>query len=125
MKKNSQVSLTDKNLDCLSEFINHELKQPMLSAQIPNGAHLFYGSYNDPTLTHDNLRLVSKTLLGMTLGYVEDAPLVMIFESKDGKQKAIDLSDETEKTKFRSFIEKFQQQRQHEMAVKIYELVPA
>jgi len=125
MRKNNQVSLTDKNLDCLSEYLNRELKQPMLSEQIPDGAHLFYGSYNDPALTQDNLLLVSKTLLGMTLGYVEDAPLVMMFESKDGKQKVIDLSDEMEKAKIRSFIEKFQKQRQHEMVAKINELVPA
>ncbi len=125
MKKNNQVSLTDKNLDCLSEFLNRELKQPMLSAQIPSGAHLFYGSYNDQTLTQENLRLVSKTLLGMTLGYVEDAPLVMIYKSSNGKQKVIGLSDETEKNKFRTFIEKFQQQHQHEMAAKINELIPA
>lgn len=125
MEKNSKVSLTDKNLDCLSEFLNRELNQPMLSAQIPDGAHLFYGSSNDPTMTQDNLRLVSKILLGMTLGFVEDAPLVMLFESSDGKQRAIGLSDEMEKNKFRTFIEKFQQQRQHEMVAKINELVPA
>lgn len=125
MRKTNELSLTDKNLDRLSEFLNHELRQPMLSAQIPDGAHLFYGSYNDPTLTQENLRLVSKTLLGMTLGYVEDARLAMIFESQNGKQKVIDLSDETVKARFRSFIEKFQQQRQYEMAAKINELIPA
>lgn len=125
MRKNKQVSLTDKNLDRLAEFLNREMKQPVLSEQIPDGAHLFYGSYNDPTLTQENLRLVSKTLLGMTLGYIEDAPLVMMFEFKDGKQKVIDLSDEMEKAKIRSFIEKFQQERQHEMAAKINELIPA
>lgn len=125
MKKNKQLSLTDKNLDRLAEFLNREMKQPVLSEQIPDGAHLFYGSYNDPTLTQENLRLVSKTLLGMTLGYIEDAPLVMMFEFKDGKQKVIDLSDEMEKAKIRSFIEKFQQERQHEMAAKINELIPA
>lgn len=125
MRKNKQLSLTDKNLDRLAEFLNRAMKQPVLSEQIPDGAHLFYGSYNDPTLTQENLRLVSKTLLGMTLGYIEDAPLVMMFEFKDGKQKVIDLSDEMEKAKIRSFIEKFQQERQHEMAAKINELIPA
>jgi len=125
MKTDNKVSLTDKNLDYLAKFLDQELKQPMLSAQIPDGAHLFYGSYNDPAMTQDNLGLASKTLLGMTLSYVEDAPLVMVFEARDGNQMIIDLSDETEKAKIRSFIEKFQKQRQHEMVNKINELVPA
>ena len=125
MRRNNQVNLTDKNLECLSEFLNRELKQPSLAEQIPDRAHLFYGSYNDPVLTQDNLRLVSKTLLGITLGYVEDAPLVMIFKSRDGNQMVIDLSDDMEKAKIRLFIEKFQKQRQHEMVAKINELVPA
>ena len=124
-KNNNEVSLTDKNLDRLAEFLNQEMKKPMLSAQIPDGAHLFYGSYNDPAMTQDNLRLASKTLLGMTLSYVEDAPLVMVFESKDGNQIIIDLSDETEKAKIRSFIENFQKQRQREIVNKINKLVPA
>ena len=125
MRRNNQVSLTDKNLDCLSEFLNRELKQPILAEQIPNRAHLFYGSYNDPTLTQANLQLVSKTLIGITLGYVEDAPLVMMFEYKHGKQMVIDLSDEMEKAKTRTFIEGFQKQSQYEMVVKINELVAA
>ncbi len=125
MRKNNEVSLTDKNLDCLAEFLNQELKQPMLSAQIPDGAHLFYGSYNDPAMTQENLQLVSKTLIGMILGYIEDAPLIMMFEYKHGKQMVIDLSDEMEKAKIRRFIEKFQKQNQKEMVTKINELVPA
>lgn len=125
MRTNNEAGLTDKNLDRLAEFLNQELKQPRLSAQIPDGAHLFYGSYSDPAMTQDNLRLASKTLLGMTLSYVEDAPLVMIFESRAGNQMIIDLSDQTEKAKIRSFIENFQKQRQHEMVNKINDLVPA
>lgn len=125
MKRNNQVRLTDKNMDRLSEFLNRELKQPILAPQIPNGAHLFYGSYNDSALTQANLQLVSKTLIGMSLGYVEDSPLVMMFEYKPGKQTVIDLSDEMEKARARKFIEGFQKQSQHEMVVKISELVPA
>ena len=125
MRTDNKVSLTDKNLDYLAEFLNQELKQPMLSAQIPDGAHLFYGSYNDPAMTQDNLRLASKILLGMTLSYVEDAPLVMVFKARDGNQMIIDLSDETEKAKIRSFIEKFHKQCQHEMVDKINDLVAA
>jgi len=123
MEKNNQVSLTGKNLDRLAEFLNHELEQPALAVQIPNGAHIFHSSYNDMALTQANLQLVSKILLGMTLGYVEDAPLVMVFEYKPGRQTVIDLSDEVRKGKVRTFVERFQEQSRHEMVVKIKELV--
>lgn len=125
MKRNNHSRLTDKNLDRLSEFLNRELEQSILAPQIPNGAHLFYGSYNDSALTQANIQLVSKILIGMSLGYVEDAPLVMMFEYKPGKQTVIDLSDKMEKARARMFIEGFQKQSQHEMVVKINELVPA
>ena len=121
MGKDNQASLTDRNLDRLAEFLNRELEQPTLATQIPNGAHLFYGSYNDTTLTQANLQLVSKALLGMTLGYVEDAPLVLMFEYEPGRQVAIDLSDEAQRDKARKFVEEFQEQSRHEMVVKINE----
>ncbi len=125
MGKNNQVSLTDKNLDRLAEFLNRELEHPALAAQIPNGAHIFQGSYNDTALTRANLQLVSKILLGMTLGYVENAPLVMVFEYKPGRQTVINLSDEVRKGKVRTFVERFQEQSRHEMVVEINELVSA
>ena len=125
MEKDNQASLTDKNLDRLAEFLTRELEQPTFAAQIPNGAHLFYGSYDDTALTQANLQLVSKALLGMTLGYVEEAPLVMMFEYEPGRQTVIDLSDEAQKDKARMFVEGFQEQSQHEMVVKINGLVPA
>jgi len=125
MRSNNKASLTDKNLDRLSEFLNRELEQPNLAGQIPNRAHLFYGSSNDPELTQKNLQLVSKTLIGMALGYVQNAPLVMMFEYKPGKHKVIDLSDDIEKNKIRNVIEKFQKQSQHEMVAKINELATA
>jgi len=125
MERNNQASLTDKNLDRLAEFLNCELEQPTLAAQIPNGAHLFYGSYSDATLTQDNLQLVSKTLLGITLGYIKDAPLIMMFEYGPGKQTVIDLLGEAQKDRARMFIAGFQEQSQYEMVVRINELVSA
>jgi hypothetical protein len=43
-------------------------------------------------LIQANLKLVSKALLGMTLGYVDEAPLVMVYEYKPGQQTVFDLS---------------------------------
>jgi hypothetical protein len=124
MKKNNQISSTDKNLDRLSKFLESELKQPELGIQIPNRAHLFYGSYNDSTLTQDNIQLISKILIGMALGYVEEAPLVMMYEYSRDKKRIINLSDESEKIKTRTLIEKFQNQNRNEMMSKINELIP-
>ena len=125
MGENNQISLTDENLDHIAEFLNRELEQSTLAAQIPNGAHIFHGLHNDTALTQANLQLVSKILLGMTLGYVEDAPLMMVFEYKPGRQTVIDLSDEVQKDKARMFVEGFQEQSLHDMVVKINGLVPA
>ncbi len=94
---NNNQSLTDKNLDRLTDFLDQSLKDPTLAAQMPDRAHLFYGSYNDADLTQDNLKMATKILLGMTLGYVEDAPLVMVFEHKSDKQTLLDLSGDEQK----------------------------
>ena len=88
-----------KNLDRLSDFLNLELENSTLASQIPDGAHIFHGSYNDANLTQDNLNLAARILLGMTLGYVEDAPLIMLFEYKHGKQTLLDLSETLQKNK--------------------------
>ncbi|MBS1253304.1 MAG: hypothetical protein MAG451_02353 [Anaerolineales bacterium] len=69
----------------------------MLAKQTSDGAHIFHGSYEDNTLTQANLELAGKILLGMTFGYVEDAPLIMVFETKSGERTVIDLSDELRK----------------------------
>lgn len=125
MEKNNQTGLTDKNLDCLAEFLSRELEQSTLAAQIPDGAHIFHGSRDNTALTRANLHLVSKILLGITLGYIKDAPLMMVFEHEPGKQMVINLSDKVRKDKARIFVRRFQEQSQHEMGVKIDELVPA
>lgn len=125
MNKNNRNSLTDKNLDHLTEFLIQEMEQSTLAAQIPDGSHIFHGAYDDRSLTQDNLQLASEVLLGMTLGYIEDAPLVMVFKHKSGKRTAIDLFNETRKSQAKTFIKGFWKQTQREMADRFNELVPA
>ena len=119
MKATNDTLLTNKNLDRLSNFLSQELDNPTLSAQIPDGAHIFHGSYNDTDLTQENLNLAAKLLLGMTLGYVEDAPIVMVFEHKNGKLVLIDLSETLQKKQAHAFIGRFQKQSQKKMTAKI------
>ena len=121
MARNRQ-SLTKGNLDRLTEFLNQELEQPKLAARIPSGAHLFYGSYNDTRLTKNNLRLATRILLGMTLGYVEAAPLIMVFEYKPGKETVIDLSSAVHKRKAKRLVETFREQSQQELVLEINDL---
>lgn len=123
MAENNDISLTSQNLERLSDFLNRALKDASLAAQIPDGAHLFHGSYNDAELTQDNLKLAAKILLGMTLGYVEDAPLIMLFEQKYGKQAVLDLSEALEKAQAQAFIGRFERQSQKRMAAKIDQLM--
>ena len=101
------------------------------AAHIPDGAHIFHGSWNDATLTQANLQLASKTLPGMTLGYIEDAPLVMVFEYQPGRRAVVDLSSsevgtaKTQRGSARGFVERFQERSQREIIVGINELAPA
>lgn len=122
MSKNNDNDLTDKNLDRLADFLNQELAQPTLGLQIPDGAHIFHGSYNDKELTQGNLNLATKLLLGMTLGYVDEAPLVMVFEYGNGKQTVVDLSETIQKQYVQTFIGQFQQQSEQKMRAKIKQL---
>lgn len=123
MRENSGNNLTSKNLDRLSDFLNRELENPTLASQIPAGAHLFHGSYRDTDLTQSNLHLATKILLGMTLGYVEEAPLMMVFEHKRGKQTLLDLSETLQKEQAQAFIGRFQKQSQKKMTAKINQLL--
>jgi hypothetical protein len=124
MQVNEQTDLTEKNLARFAEFLNRELERPSLAEQIPEGTHIFHGSYSDTALTQANLKLASKVLLGMTLGYVEEAPLVMVFEYKPEKRAVIDLSTET-KSKAQEFIQRFQEQSQQNVISKLDALVAA
>ena len=65
------------------------------------------------------MNLATKLLLGITLGYVEDAPLIMVFEHKNGKYVLIDLSETLQKKQAQAFIGRFQKQSQKKMATQI------
>jgi hypothetical protein len=117
------MNITHKNLDRLTDFLTSELEQPALAAQIPNGAYIFHGAYDDRALTEANLKMASATLIGMALGLREEAPLVMIFEAKAGEHVLIDLSTEERKGKVRRLAEEFQEQHQQEVLMEINELI--
>ncbi len=111
--------LTNKNLDRLADFLHKELTAPSLATEIPTGAHLFHGSYKDVALTQGNLELASNLLLGMTLGYVDDAPLIMLFEQENGEQFLLDLSATISPKQATAFINQFHQQTQQRVAAKL------
>ncbi|MFO7538516.1 MAG: hypothetical protein R6X32_10715 [Chloroflexota bacterium] len=119
MKKNSQTNLTDKNLDQLNEFLNKELAGEGFAAQIPDGAHLFYGSAINADLTRDNLDLAAKVWLGMMLGYIEDAPLTMVYEKQPGQQVTLDLSTMLSKKEAESAILRFQKESRQQISSQI------
>ena len=125
MQMSKQINLTEKNLERLADFLSHELGRPGLAEQIHEGSHIFHGSYGDTALTQANLKLAGKIMLGMALGYVEEAPLVIVFEHQPGKQILIDLSIEEFKGKVQEFIEMFQEQSQDNVTFKLNALLAA
>ena len=125
MVQSRQMSVTEKNLDRLTDFLRGELEHPALAEQIPNGAHIFHGAYNDIALTQANLKMAAAVLIGMALGLREEAPLVMVFETKPGHQALIDLSTEERKRKAHTFTEQFQEQSQQEVLAEIEQLIAA
>jgi len=125
MVETNQTSVTDKNLDRLAALLNREIERSDLAERIPDGAHIFYGSYNDSALTQSNLKLVSKILLGMTLGYVDEAPLVMVYEYKASQQTVVDLSTAAQKGQVQKFIESFQEQSRQNLTVRLDALLAA
>ncbi len=123
MGRSNHIDVTDKNLDRLADFLTNELAMPAVSDQIPDGAHLFHGAYNDLSLTNANLDLASQVLLGMILGYVEPAPLMMVFERAPGQNTVIDLSDETNKQRAEAFVDLFRRDSQRSAVNRIGELL--
>jgi hypothetical protein len=119
MDMSSQTDLTEHNLDQLNQLLHKELAGAGLAAQIPDGTHLFYGSASDATLTRDNLDLAAKVLLGMMLGYIEDAPLTMVYEKQSGQQIALDLSTMLSKKQAESAISRFQRESRQRMGSQI------
>lgn len=123
MGRSNHTDVTDRNLDRLADFLTNELAMPAVSDQIPDGAHLFHGAYNDLSLTNANLDLASEVLLGMILGYVEQAPLMMVFERAPGQNTVIDLSDETNKQRAEAFVDLFRRDSQRSAVNRIGELL--
>jgi len=115
----------DKNLDQLNELLNKELAGAGLADQIPDGTHLFYGSASNVALTRDNLDLAAKVLLGMMLGYIEDAPLTMVNEKQSGHQIALDLSTMLSKKQAESAISRFQRESRQRMGSQIEKALAA
>ncbi len=88
---------TDKTIDRFGDFLLREMETPSLADQIPDGAHLFHGAFDDSELTQYSLQLAGDVLLGMLLGYVEDAPLVMLYKYQPKRERLIDLSSDVHK----------------------------
>lgn len=125
MAKYNQASVTEKNLDRLAYFLTSEIQQPTLATQIPEGAHIFHGSYADLELTQANVKMAAAMLIEMALGIYEEAPLIMLYEYQSGQQAVIDLGTDDKKHQALELIEAFQEQSQQEVAVKINELMAA
>ena len=125
MRTESNTALTNEILDRLENFLSRELENPTLSAQIPDGAHIFHGSHSDPELTQGSLDLATKLLFGMTLGYIEEASLLMVFEYRDGEYTLIELSDARQKQQAQAVIGRFQEQGQKKLTTQINQLLAA
>lgn len=125
MAKSKQLTTTEKNLDRLADFLTNEMEHPALAAQIPDGAHIFHGTYEDIELTQANAKMAAAILMEMALGICEEAPLVMLFEYKPGQQTVIDLATEDRKRKAQRLVEAFQEQSQQEVVIEINELMAA
>lgn len=123
MAKYNQASVTEKNLDRLAYFLTSEIQQPTLAAQIPEGAHIFHGSYADLELTQANVNMAAAMLIEMALGIYEEAPLIMLYEYQSGQQAVIDLATEERKRKAQGLVETFQEQSQQEVVVEINDLM--
>lgn len=116
METSESNTFTEKNLERLAALLHRDVGETAsIVSQIPDGAHIFHGTRMDETLTQANLALASKILLGMTLGYVDEAPLVMIFETKTGEYQVLDLLDEAQRERAEAFVETFQSQNEQDM----------
>jgi hypothetical protein len=125
MQEDSPLTLTERNLDWLAQFLGVDLERSALADQIPMGAHIFPGSSQDPELTQANLRLASKILLAMALGYVEEAPLFMVYTKHNGAEQLIDLSRALPKKQAHEFVKTFQEENGQRLAIALQQLVAA
>jgi arginine/lysine/ornithine decarboxylase len=56
------TGLTAKNLDRLAEFLTRQQENADLVDQIPDGAHIFQGAYDDSELTQENVNHFSRAI---------------------------------------------------------------
>lgn len=120
MAEIDETKLTAKNLDRLAEFLNHQLGNAPLIDQIPDGAHIFQGAHDDNELTQQNVNLASKIALGMALGYVEEAPLIMLFADEQRKQIVLNLSATIFRGQSQQFIETYQKRSRKKVASRLH-----
>jgi hypothetical protein len=120
MAKDNDTNLTEKNLDRLAEFLTRQQENADLVDQIPDGAHIFQGAYDDSELTQENVNLASKIALGMALGYVEEAPLIMLFENEQRKQVVLDLSTIIFHGQSQQVIETYQKRSRKKVASRLH-----
>lgn len=125
MTRIDKDEITDKNLDRLAEFLAGVTENAALADNIPNGAHLFHGSFNDPVLTQANIELATSILMEMTLGISEESPLIMLFEHQPGQRAVIDLASTERKQKAQALIEAFREQSKLEVQTEINDLLAA
>ncbi len=116
---------TDIVIDRLSDFLLREMETPSLADQIPDGAHLFHGAFDDTELTQHSLQLAGDVLLGMLLGYVDNAPLVMLYEYQPKRERLIDLSSDVHKQSALGAIRSFREANIQAVRGTIEKLIPA
>jgi len=64
-------------------------------------------------------------MLGMSLGYVDEAPLMMIFKYQENQNTLIDLYSQAYKRNTQNLIHSMREENQHQLSNKIEELVAA
>jgi hypothetical protein len=66
-------------------------------------------------MTEANLKLASRILLSMTLGYITEGPLVLVLKRKDGELIVLDLKEYLQKEQAQAFIKQFEERGQAKM----------
>jgi hypothetical protein len=122
MAKSNQAAITDKNLERLTRLILSELEQPNLDEQIPDGAYIFHGAYNESELTQANIEMAANKLISMLIGRDEPAPLIMVFEYAPEQYRVIDLSNESRQRLAQSWLASFHQQAKAALELEINDL---
>lgn len=82
----------------LARFLGNELAQvTSLAPQIPDGAFIFHGSYDDPTLTKAEIEKAADLLIRMQLGVEDEAPVIIIFEYAPQQYRVVDFATDQRK----------------------------